>query len=255
MRKGCTGLQNIQFLRWAEELGLSVAWNILYGFPGEDPAEYKLMAELIPLLTHLQAPAFCEPARMDRFSPMFAAPEQFGLVRRRPVPGYRYVFPLEPTSLEKFAYFFEFEYGDGRRPETYVKDLIREVESWALLRYQDRVQLDLYQAGSGVLISDTRPCAVKRTHVLSGVAAKVYLLCDTSRTAATVASRVGDVVCEHEISVLLEKFVTAKLMIETAGYYLSLAVIRNRTHSTEICDPPLEKQPDPGPGLVNPISS
>lgn len=253
MRKGCTGLQNIQFLRWSEELGISVAWNILYGFPGEDPSEYKLMAELIPLLTHLQPPAFCEPARMDRFSPMFAAPEQFGLVRRRPVPAYRYVYPLQGASLEKLAYFFEFEYGDGRQPETYVKDLIHEVERWANLRHQYPAQLDLYQAASGVLISDTRACAVKRTHILSGVAAKVYLLCDTSRTAVSVTSKLRDVASEHEISALLEKFVAAKLMIESDGHYLSLAVIRNRTHSAETGDPPLEKRSQPAPALVNPL--
>ena len=241
MRKGCTGLQNIQFLRWSEELGISVAWNILYGFPSEDPSEYKLMAELIPLLTHLQPPAFCESARMDRFSPMFAAPEQFGLVRRRPVPGYRYVYPLEEASLEKLAYYFEYEYGDGRQPETYVKDLIREVESWANLRNQYRVQLDLYQAASGALINDTRPCATKRTHILFGVAAKVYLLCDTARTAVSVASKLGNVASDHEISAFLEKFVAAKLMIESDGHYLSLAVIRNRTHSAEIRDPLLER--------------
>ena len=175
MRKGCTGVQNIQLLRWCEELGISVCWNILYGFPGEPPCEYKRMAELVPLLTHLQPPAFCESARMDRFSPMFAAPERFGLARRRPIPGYSYVYPLKDPDLEKLAYFFDFDYVYGRQPGNYVTDLIREVEVWATLRRQHRTQLDLFQAGSVVLINDTRPCAVKRTHVLSGVAAKIYL--------------------------------------------------------------------------------
>ena len=35
MGKGCTGLQNIQFLRNCEELGIIAIWNFLYGFPGE----------------------------------------------------------------------------------------------------------------------------------------------------------------------------------------------------------------------------
>jgi ribosomal peptide maturation radical SAM protein 1 len=40
MRKGSTGLQNIQFLRCCEELGIRPLWNLLFGFPGESPSEY-----------------------------------------------------------------------------------------------------------------------------------------------------------------------------------------------------------------------
>jgi ribosomal peptide maturation radical SAM protein 1 len=250
MRKGCTGVQNIQLLRWCEELGISVCWNILYGFPGEPPSEYKRMAELIPLLTHLQPPAFCESARMDRFSPMFAAPERFGLARRRPIPGYSYVYPLQDPDLEKLAYFFDFDYVDGRQPGNYVTDLIREVEVWATLRRQHRTQLDLFQAGSVLLINDTRPCAVKRTHVLSGVAAKVYLLCDTSLTSMSLAQRFGGGVSEREVCPLLAEFLAAKLMIELEGHYLSLAVMRNRAHSVDAGDRPLAKQSRPT-ALVN----
>lgn len=253
MQKGCTGLQNVQLLRWCEELGVSVSWNVLYGFPGEAPFEYERMAELIPLLTHLQPPAFCESARMDRFSPMFNAPELFGLARRRPVPAYNYVYPAKGPELEKLAYFFDFDYVDGRQPGEYVKDLIREVEGWATLRRQHRTRLDLFQAGSVILINDTRPCAVKRTHVLSGVAAKIYLLCDTSQTAASVAIKLSGLVGDHEVCALLVEFVAAKLMIEMEGRYLSLAVMRNRAHSVNTEYRPSKKQCFQTPALVNPV--
>jgi len=251
MRKGCTGLQNIQLLRWCEELGISVCWNILYGFPGEPPSEYKRMAELIPLLTHLQPPAFCESARMDRFSPMFDAAEQFGLARRRPIPSYSYVYPLKGPDLEKLAYFFEFDYVDGQQPDQYVKDLIREVEGWASLRRQHRTQLDLYQAESVVLINDTRPCAVKRTHVLTGAAAKIYLLCDTSQSSVKLALKLGGAVSEYEIRALLAEFLASKLMAELEGQYLSLAVIRNPARCADTGGRLLEKQSRPIPAPVN----
>jgi hypothetical protein len=31
-------------------------WNLLYGFPGEDPSEYDQMADLIGSLIHLTPP-------------------------------------------------------------------------------------------------------------------------------------------------------------------------------------------------------
>jgi ribosomal peptide maturation radical SAM protein 1 len=251
MRKGCTGLQNIQLLRWCEELGISVSWNILYGFPGEPSFEYVGMAGLIPLLTHLQPPAFCEPVRMDRFSPMFTRREEFRLGRPRPMPAYNYVFPLEDPELERLAYFFEFDYSDGRQPRDYVKDLTREVEDWAILRRLHRPQLDLFQGGPVCLINDTRPCAVVRTHVLSGVAARIYLLCDASQTAANLVRKLNGVVSEHEVCAHLNSFLAAKLMVEMEGHYLTLAVMRTRASSIATWDRPLGELSQANPDLVN----
>ena len=68
MRKGVTAAQNIQMLRWARELGMSVDWNILVGFPGESPEHYLNQIDLLPSLFHL-APA-------DRHRPVRTAPLQ-----------------------------------------------------------------------------------------------------------------------------------------------------------------------------------
>ena len=35
MRKGVTALQNLRLLKWCAEIGITPAWNLLYGFPGE----------------------------------------------------------------------------------------------------------------------------------------------------------------------------------------------------------------------------
>lgn len=251
MRKGCTGLQNIQLLRWSEELGISVSWNILYGFPGEPPFEYARMAELIPLLTHLEPPAFCEPVRMDRFSPIFARREEFRVGPFRPMPAYNYIFPLKGPELERLAYFFEFDYSDAQTPSDYVKELISEVEDWAILRHQHRPQLNLFQAGPVCLINDTRPCAVAATHVLSGLAAKVCLLCDVSQTAASLAHKLSNVASEQEVCAHLKSLLIAKLMVEMEGHYLSLAVMRNRESSIATPSCSLEELPQATSDLVN----
>ena len=35
MRKGTTGIRNIQLLKWCKQYKIAVDWNILYGFPGK----------------------------------------------------------------------------------------------------------------------------------------------------------------------------------------------------------------------------
>jgi ribosomal peptide maturation radical SAM protein 1 len=226
MRKGCTGLQNIQLLRWCEELGVAAFWNLLYGFPSEAPAEYARMAELVPLLTHLQPPGYCGRIHLDRFSPLFNAAEQSGVAKLRAAAAYGYVYPFERERLQNLAYFFEFDYADGREPDEYASELGKEVKRWPESNAGNRPRLDMFQTEAVALITDTRACAVRPAHVLSGLEARVYVACDTAQTAASLA-RMLDAL-EAEIRATLEGLVAAKLMAEMDEHYLSLAVMRNR---------------------------
>ena len=53
MRKGVSGLQNIQTLKWCVEIGLRPSWNYLWGFAGESRDDFERLAAMVPLLTHL----------------------------------------------------------------------------------------------------------------------------------------------------------------------------------------------------------
>jgi ribosomal peptide maturation radical SAM protein 1 len=231
MRKGCTGAQNIQLLRWCDELGIVPIWNFLYGFPHEPPAEYERMAELVPLLVHLAPPAFCIRVRMDRFSPLFNQAAEFGLKHVRFMEAYSYVYSLPDNELENLAYFFEFEYGDGRQPADYVGRLIEEVERWAALALHRTPRLDAISAGEVFIIKDTRPCAVQGTHVVTGLAARVYACCDSARNRSGIARAVK--AGEGEIGAVLERLVAQKLMVDMEGQFVSLAVFRNRKTEEE----------------------
>jgi ribosomal peptide maturation radical SAM protein 1 len=237
MRKGCTGLQNIQILRWCEELGITVFWNLLYGFPNESPAEYARMAELLPMLTHLQRPGYCGKIHVDRFSPLFTSPE-LGIADPRPASAYSYVYPLNPQQLGNLAYFFEFDYSHARKPAEYARAVAEAVARWPAWTSPDRPRLDLFQTDSLALITDTRPCAVRPTFVLSGVEAKLYLGCDTAQSPASIARKLGNPIPESEVRALLHSFRDARLMAEMDGRYLSLAVFRNRPAQELVAEEP-----------------
>jgi ribosomal peptide maturation radical SAM protein 1 len=227
MRKGCTGLQNIQLLRWCEELGITVFWNLLYGFPGEAAAEYARMAELIPLLAHLQKPGYCGRIHVDRFSPLFTN-AGLGVGEPRPAAAYSYLYPLTDEQLGNLAYFFEFDYADDREPAKYAAALGEEIARWPEWTDEKRPRLDLFQTGSMVLIADTRACARRGSFVLTGLDAKIYLGCDTAQTPRSVARQLGGSFSEEDIRARLESLLGAHLMTEMDGHYLSLAVWRNR---------------------------
>src|SRR5262249_53539650 len=69
MRKGVSAAQNVAVLRWCKELGIEVYWNLIFGFPHEDPEDYPRTERLLAQITHLPPPLACAPIRMDRFSP------------------------------------------------------------------------------------------------------------------------------------------------------------------------------------------
>ncbi|HZR00098.1 MAG TPA: RiPP maturation radical SAM C-methyltransferase [Chloroflexota bacterium] len=232
MGKGCTGAQNVQLLRWCQELDVTVAWNILAGFPTEAPAEYARQAELVPLLTHLQPPASCSPIRLDRFSPLFVKAEEFGLRRVRPTSAYYYVFPLGRRELARLAYFFDFDYPDGRDPNSYIVDLRREVEAWwasRLLEPERQPRLDAVcdRRAEVVEVVDTRACAVRPRHRLDGLAARVFLTCDVAHSLTGIGRQVPGASL-GDIGGALEQLRAAKLVAEIEGQYVSLAVFRNR---------------------------
>jgi ribosomal peptide maturation radical SAM protein 1 len=237
MRKGCTGFQNIQLLRWSEELGIDVAWNLLAGFPGESVAEYDRMARLVPLLTHLPPPACCAPVRLDRFSPFFSRPQEFGFIGVRPAPAYFYVFPLDRRELFRLAYYFAFDYSDGREPHNYLVGLQREVRRWWGLRVTDaerRPKLDAQFTAEGLDIIDTRAVARAPRHCLRGIAAEIYALCDRAKTITGLLRELGPGSDKFAVQAALAALQDANLLLNEGEHILSLAVFRNRPEDHRI---------------------
>jgi hypothetical protein len=164
-------------------------------------------------------------------------PAEFGFERVRPAIAYYYVFPLERRELAKLAYFFEFDYADGREPSSYLNRISEEIAKWWRVQSNmgpDKPRLDARPHGQGLLIEDTREIAVKHQDILSGVPAQLYLSCDTARNIATLARPLSHEVDESEVRAILDSFVAAKTMIRMDDHYLSLAVFRERTLVKEL---------------------
>jgi magnesium-protoporphyrin IX monomethyl ester (oxidative) cyclase len=102
MKKGTSAFQNVVFLKNCLDTGIKPDWNLLIGFPGEQPAVYEKYLADLPRLTHLPPPNGVFPVRFDRYSPYFVRSDEYGL-RLRANDWYRYVYPFDAAQL---AYFF-----------------------------------------------------------------------------------------------------------------------------------------------------
>ncbi|GHA84083.1 hypothetical protein GCM10009069_04340 [Algimonas arctica] len=140
MNKGTSLRVNLDCLRHARASGVSLAWNLLSDFPGDDQQNYEDMIEIIPLLHHLEPPGGLGGLSIDRFSPYHMTPEKYGISRIRPLPAYAEVFPN--STDPRLAYHFEGDYNSALRLSLDLKTRMETViQDW----------LDAWQEGPPIL--------------------------------------------------------------------------------------------------------
>lgn len=230
IRKGATAVHNLQALKWFSEAGIEVKWNLLYGFPGEDPAEYARLAELLPLLVHLHPPLAVGRVRLDRFSPYFEDPAAWGMAHPRPHRAFPFVYPFPPESLARLAYYFEFDYADGRNVLHYAAPVLAAAEAWQRLR--GTVALRQFDREDGVLIiTDTRPCATAWQHRLTGLDRALYLWCDAGKTIDQLCTLAANTFLPGwgtadaaAVERSLNRLLADRLMVRLDHRFVSLAV-------------------------------
>jgi ribosomal peptide maturation radical SAM protein 1 len=224
MDKGVRAAQNVNFLRWARYYGISVGWNILWGFPGEPAAEYAAQAAVVPHLAHLQPPAGADRLWLERFSPLFTRPERFPLRSREPEPSYHHVYP-STVDVRRVAYFFEYDPEHALPPAVYAP-LRDAVSAWSAAWRADPPPVLVYRCAPGFLqIHDGRHTGGDGTYTFHDTLADLYLACvDRPRTAKAVHRELGLTVPVSAVESAFRRFGDRGLMFLDENLALSLAL-------------------------------
>ncbi|MFI5891039.1 RiPP maturation radical SAM C-methyltransferase [Actinoplanes sp. NPDC051513] len=175
MKKGVSAAQNVCLLKWARYYGIDVAWNVLWGFPGETAADYEAQAAAMAHLVHLQPPGSADRIWLERFSPLFQS------VDGCPEPSYRYVYPAG-VDLSRAAYFFDWP---ATLDDTVYEGVRAEVARWQSVWPSASLT---YRAIPGLLqIRDRR--SHPGTYTFPDPVAAIYLACDDRPRSAAGISR------------------------------------------------------------------
>jgi ribosomal peptide maturation radical SAM protein 1 len=237
MKKGVTVLQNIQLLKWCRELGIIPYWNIIWGFPGERKEEYDLMARIVPLLVHLHPPNVFIKVSLDRFSPYFINPAEYGMKNIRPGIAYKFVYPFSESDRRKIAYHFDFDYSDGRDPSSYVEGLRQVIDEWWTLWENKNIpSLNVMRINDTTMINDSRPCSINRFQILSTEEDKVYAICESLHSFNAICVKMQEMdrsLNENDIKSILDDLIAKRLMLcDNHDKYLSIAVrVKNSNRS------------------------
>lgn len=226
MQKGTTGLRNIQLLKWCKELNIGVDWNVLYGFPGETQQDYDDMLALFPAIRFLQPPSACGPIRLDRFSPYFMRPDHYGFTHVKPIAPYRFLYPFEPESLQKIAYYFDYEYASGVQSATYAQKVIAYIRDWQ--QQPETGELKAFYYANRLTLLDTRAIARRAFFELTKYEQAIYEYCDELRTIASIRqhllSQPGILPEDNWLPGFLQFLLDNFLMVTDGTHFLSLAI-------------------------------
>ncbi len=222
------GIQNVQLLRWSEEIGFEVLWNVLCGFPGETADDYYQITRWIRALTHLPAPSVMTRFRLDRFSPMFKWPEKYGIENIRSYAGYRLCYPFPEDSLLRLAYYQDCDPPTTPEVQEAIKTTWAAVAEWQ--RVHDTSTLKAEVTSSSLIIHERRAGYAPTDYSFEGLMRDVYLAADGVHSDSVIWTSIADSHPEESITIervreILGEFVSRDLMLEEGNLYLALAIL------------------------------
>jgi ribosomal peptide maturation radical SAM protein 1 len=228
MDKGVKGIQNVQLLRWAREMDFNVSWNIICGFPGEQPEDYQQIIRWIRAVPHLQPPVFVTRFRLDRFSPMFKDPVKYGITNIRSSPAHRLCYPFPEESLQRLTFYLDCD--PPILPETMaeIRTMWRSVDEWKNIHSSSSLAAEV--TPTALVLHDRREGFPAADYRYSGLARALYLAADGVHSDSFLleyaASQFPDQSFTLEdIHKVLRGFVERDLMLQEDNLYLSLALL------------------------------
>ena len=234
MDKGVTPMQNIICLKWSAYYHIAVSWNILLGFPGETNEDYRRQIDLLPSLSHLQPPESTGKFWLQRFSPYYTRPHEYGVRITGPGTAYEYVYDARQVDLKKIAYDFEYELDNWNVDPHIYQELVGLVHEWQrLVGSNDRPFLYYSKAMNYVTVYDGRNPKAPIRRRFNWPAAGIIEICNEAAKSADqiriqLANRPDkDGSHDEEIDQALSTLTAARILYEERGKYFTLAVPEN----------------------------
>lgn len=226
MNKGSRAHQNLELIKWCEEEGILLHYNLLFAIPGEDAGCYRRTHDLIAQLHHLRPP---NPVllRLDRFSTFESDPARFDIRPGIPSPiSLPHCFPEEGADIRGLAYHFEMEFGaPGTSNAAWWTELASAMRRWRLDYHGAHKRLLGRRVDSEILIEDNRFSGEVESYALSRAQGVVLEACDAlasreALAAAGAGAGLGAAEVEAALAFLLER----RLVVALPGGYLGIVV-------------------------------
>ncbi len=235
MDKGVRGIDNVQLLKEAHVSRLVIYYNILYGFPNEDPTWYLELLSRIPVIYHLMPPISRTEVVVTRHAPLQTDPLRFGIIgTAKHAPCYETLFPKEflaksKFDLDEYCYYFDrnYEYAEGTYELYHSLDL--QINHWKKQHRERFVELSESEIDINTLeITDSRfDC--ESTSLLEGAAAVLLKKLSRKKNLPKLRLELNRIYGESEICNAVEVLRKQRLLWEEGDICLSVTIPKEIT--------------------------
>ena len=202
----------------------------------------------MPASTNLQPP-YLSGLIIDRFSPYFQRPSDYGIELLGPRPDYALIYPVPADVLDDLAYKFDHRLKNGADPQNYVRPLQTALEAWQSDHSGKPCGGLIYRRGEGFVLIEDRRCMLEQAdHTLTGPVAAVFLQCDSGARPSTVLQKLQHrfpSLTMADVERVLAMLCEMRLIFQEDSRFLSLALPAN----PEVQE---EDLVEPAPGVRSP---
>lgn len=163
MDKGVSAIQNIFTLKLGRKYGITILYNILYGFPDDELQEYLQMEELLPKINHFDPPVSCVPVQVTRYAPLQTNPKRFGIAPAVHGPSYELIFSkdfIESSGFnyDDFCYYYERSWENSLYLQQTYDRIYNIVKAWGIPKNDliARLYREQNTHDRGLIIRDSR---------------------------------------------------------------------------------------------------
>ena len=223
--KGTRAIDNLNFMKVCEVLGLTNSANLILHFPGSTDAEVAETLAAMDLARPFR-PLRCVSFWLGLDSPVWRNPKAYGL---RAVWPHPHLTKLFPDSVARRLTFMIHGYrGDRLRQYRRWRPVERKAAAWerAYARLSppeaDTPALYLRDGGRFAIIVQHRLSGLPQKHRLTGTSRAIYQFCQRPRSVGRLRARF-DAVAEDELRGFLRMMTAKGLMFADGERFLSLA--------------------------------
>ncbi len=231
MDKGVKAIQNIFTLLLGARYGIDVHYNLLYGFPDDDPLDYEQMLILIPKLYHLIPPVSITSVAITRFAPLHMDPERF-------YPGKRLVYDKKYElifssafrkkhgfALNEYCYYFRRPYRFSARLQHLYNMLHVQISHWKKIHQDYPVSLTYtLQKDGSIAFKDTRYDQTSETYTFEPKIAQLYMFCQKGIITFQQVEQEFSTLGAEELTTLLTWLEEHRLLYREGNKYIGLAL-------------------------------
>ena len=220
MNKGTRLIDNLETLKFCEELGIVHNSNLIAGFPTESNLDVNRSLSAIDFASGYMPPPRIVPFKLRIDSPVYCHPKRYGISRIR---NHRFA-SLLPRRIAARINIWQKSFDRKRRSASYSK-IKRRMEEWKKSYTNARIEgiqlLYYLDCRDHLLIEDIRHD--RNSIRLEGFARELYIHCESVTSETEILRRF----CGNDkksILKMLKTFCANRIMFREGDNYLSLAI-------------------------------